>query len=80
MISASKSTLCLKNLKIYLFYQMCKKVFKKNFCGLQQQQQQQQRINNEVKSFIEWGTFYPFIANFLATLNIGGAKELVVLL
>jgi len=26
------------------------------------------------------GTFYFFIANFFATQNIGGAKELVVLL
>jgi len=28
----------------------------------------------------QWGTFYLFIANFFATLNIGGAIELVVLL
>jgi len=28
----------------------------------------------------EWGAFYLFIAEFFATLNIGGAKELVVLL
>jgi len=34
---------------------------------------------NEEKNFL-WGTFYLFIANFFATLNIGGAKELVVLL
>jgi len=28
----------------------------------------------------KWGAFYLFIANFLATQNIGGTKELVVLL
>ncbi len=28
----------------------------------------------------KWGTCYLFIADFFATLNIGGAKELVVLL
>jgi hypothetical protein len=28
----------------------------------------------------QWGTFYLLIANFIATLNIGGAKELVVFL
>jgi len=28
----------------------------------------------------KWGTFYLFIANFFAIQNIGGAKELVVLL
>jgi len=28
----------------------------------------------------QWGAFYPLIANFFATQNIGGAKELVVLL
>jgi hypothetical protein len=28
----------------------------------------------------QWGTFYLLIANFFATQNIGGAKELVVLL
>ncbi len=26
----------------------------------------------------QWGAFYLFIAEFFATLNIGGAKELVV--
>jgi len=29
---------------------------------------------------IKWGTFYIFIADFFATQNKGGAKELVVLL
>jgi len=28
----------------------------------------------------EWGAFYLFIAEFFVTSNIGGAKELVVLL
>jgi len=28
----------------------------------------------------QWGGFYLLIANFFATQNIGGAKELVVLL
>jgi len=28
----------------------------------------------------QWGAFYLFIADFFATQNIGGAKELVVLL
>jgi len=28
----------------------------------------------------DWGAFYLFIANFFATQNVGGAKELVVLL
>jgi len=28
----------------------------------------------------QWGTFYLLIADFSATQNIGGAKELVVLL
>jgi len=28
----------------------------------------------------EWGTFYLFISKFFVTYNIGGAKELVVLL
>ena len=28
----------------------------------------------------QWGTFYLFIAEFFATKNIGGAKELVVFL
>jgi hypothetical protein len=28
----------------------------------------------------EWGACYLFIADFFATQNIGGAKELVVLL
>jgi len=26
----------------------------------------------------QWGTFYLLIANFFATQNIGGAKELVI--
>jgi len=29
---------------------------------------------------LKWGTFYLLIANFFATQNMGGAKELVVLL
>jgi len=29
---------------------------------------------------LKWGAFYLFIADFLATQIIGGAKELVVLL
>jgi len=28
----------------------------------------------------QWGAFYLFIANYFAIQNIGGAKELVVLL
>jgi len=28
----------------------------------------------------QWGTFYLFIHNYFVTLNIGGAKELIVLL
>jgi len=28
---------------------------------------------------LEWGAFFLFIANFFATQNIGGAKELIVL-
>jgi len=30
--------------------------------------------------FLQWGAFYLLIANFFVTQNIGGAKELVVLL
>jgi len=30
--------------------------------------------------YLKWGAFYLFIADFFATQNIGGAKELVVLL
>jgi len=29
---------------------------------------------------IQWGTFFLFIAEFFASKNIGGAKELVVFL
>jgi len=29
---------------------------------------------------LQWGAFYLLIANFFATQNIGGTKELVVLL
>jgi len=28
----------------------------------------------------EWGAFYLYIADFFSTQNIGGAKELVVIL
>jgi hypothetical protein len=33
-----------------------------------------------LKGIEQWGAFYLFIANFFASQNIGGAKELVVLL
>jgi len=33
-----------------------------------------------LKNKKQWGAFYLLIANFLATLNIGGVKELAVLL
>ena len=34
----------------------------------------------ETPNMKQWGAFYLFIANFFAAQNIGGAKELVVLL
>jgi len=35
---------------------------------------------SDIRSKNQWGTFYPLIAIYFATQNIGGAKELVVLL
>jgi len=38
-------------------------------------------IQPKTKSpFIQWGTFYTFIADYFASQIIGGAKELEVLL